>query len=106
MSLNPFPDGPQVPVGARRCTWCDIGCATPCGAPARWHVAWQPQPLRASPLCETHMQAAERTYVFFDRHPYGPSCGQPENSHFYFTTGPYDPGCGTPPDPDHDEDHR
>lgn len=106
MDFTPFPAGPLAFAGAQHCLWCDIGCATPCGAPARWHVAWQPEPLHASPLCETHMQVAERTYAFFDRHPFVPLlCGRPGTA-YYFSTGPYDPGCGTLPDPDHDEDHH
>lgn len=103
MTPSPFPTGTLRPAGAQHCVWHDIGCATPCEAPARWHVAWQPVPLHTSPLCETHMQVAENRYVYYDRHPFVPLlCGRP-GTVFFFTGGPYEPGCGPEPALDHDQ---
>jgi hypothetical protein len=74
MSLPTY--GPPAP---------DPGCAVvdgtsgsrPCGATARWHIAWNDTPaegLQSSLVCEQHMADVEANFVFVDRHPVGDDC--------------------------------
>ncbi|TGZ14730.1 hypothetical protein DV517_62130 [Streptomyces sp. S816] len=73
-----FPDfRPDPAMGNGRCA-VHID-DTRCGAPAAWHLNLGPTPDGAQQLslaCTPHMELIRTEYVYADRHPYGPSCGQ------------------------------
>lgn len=73
-----FPDFRPDPAMSNGCCAIHINDIR-CGLPATWHLNLGPTPGGARQLslaCTPHMELIQTEYVYADRHPYGPSCGQ------------------------------
>jgi hypothetical protein len=79
MNVDPFPQ--LIPValtGDPTCGYRPVGATGPCGRPAVWHVAWTlVTPADFSLLCDGHMTAADKEWVYADRHPAEVICDMP-----------------------------
>ncbi|MFF9076232.1 hypothetical protein ACF1A9_28665 [Streptomyces sp. NPDC014872] len=91
MSENPdpaiFPDlTPQADTAEPACGYIEdeesgSKGSEPCGRSGTWHIAWRLASelggAQAAFVCDVHMEAVARQFVFADRHEVGPSCGMP-----------------------------
>jgi hypothetical protein len=78
--LTPTPDTSEPACGYTEAEPGTSG-TEPCGQSPAWHIAWR----LASPtggaqcafVCDDHMRAVVDSYVYADRHTFGPNCGMP-----------------------------
>lgn len=75
-----FPELAFTPrIADPRCGSRDTPTTPTCNAPATWHIAWNLNTPKAdfSLVCDEHMTAAQRNFVYVDRHPAAIACDMP-----------------------------
>ncbi|MFM9635921.1 hypothetical protein [Streptomyces turgidiscabies] len=93
---DPYPAlGHEVDTSRQQCSYTpDASHATTCPTTAAWHICWDTRGENGM-ACTPHMVEAQHQFVYIDRHPIGPECGE-SGTHWLFD----EKRCGHPNTPE------